>query len=491
MISWMQKHNKYLVWTIWVATIAFIGAGFVGWGSFDFGSKAGNVAKVGEIEIPQSKLNMVYSNLYNEYNQKMQGQLDEAKAKELGLVQQAFATIAVQAKILNFAKENGIIVSDEEVAKRLQTIKFFQEKGVFKREFYDRFLKSQRLTPKDFEKTLREELTITKTLDLLNVEALPFEEEVFSSAFNIADKLSYTVLSPDDINITINESDVKAYWETQKENFMTEKQYKFSVVWTESSTTEVTDQELKTYFTENSFNYTDASGKQLSFEEAKENVKKDLKLKKTKKSAQKAYIAFKKGNLKETEELTLSVDDLKFTKEMWDKIKKKSVGDMLKPKVVTDRYATIKIEEIIQPRVKNFKEAKAEATALYESQEREKKLLSLAEEKLKNFEETNTTMSPFLSLNKNVNLEPLNAQESLQFIQKLFTSTEEKGMISVSDSIVIYKVREQKVMPLDEKQASLMKQTVNQLKKGSFENNLIKLFDKKYPTEVYMQGLVN
>ena len=24
MISWMQKHNKYLVWTIWIATIAFI-----------------------------------------------------------------------------------------------------------------------------------------------------------------------------------------------------------------------------------------------------------------------------------------------------------------------------------------------------------------------------------------------------------------------------------------------------------------------------------
>ena len=49
MISWMQKHNKYLVWTIWIATIAFIGAGFVGWGSYSFGSKAGNVAKVGDV----------------------------------------------------------------------------------------------------------------------------------------------------------------------------------------------------------------------------------------------------------------------------------------------------------------------------------------------------------------------------------------------------------------------------------------------------------
>ena len=81
----MQKHNKYLVWTIWVATIAFIGAGFVGWGSYDFGSKAGNIAKVGSIEIPQTKLNTAYSNLYNQANNRLQGQLDEKKAKEMGL----------------------------------------------------------------------------------------------------------------------------------------------------------------------------------------------------------------------------------------------------------------------------------------------------------------------------------------------------------------------------------------------------------------------
>ncbi len=120
MISWMQKHNKYLVWTIWVATIAFIGAGFVGWGSYSFGSKAGNVAKVGDIEIKQTKLNMVYSNIYNQYNQAMQGTLDDKKAKEMGLIKQAFAQLATQAKILNFAKDLGIIVSDAEVAQRLQ-----------------------------------------------------------------------------------------------------------------------------------------------------------------------------------------------------------------------------------------------------------------------------------------------------------------------------------------------------------------------------------
>jgi len=211
MISWMQKHNKYLVWTIWVATIAFIGAGFVGWGSYSFGSKAGNVAKVGDIEIKQTKLNMVYSNIYNQYNQAMQGTLDDKKAQEMGLIKQAFARLATQAKILNFAKDLGIIVSDAEVAQKLQTIRAFQKEGVFMKEIYDGYLKSQRLRANAFEETLREELILEKTFSLLSVDTLPLEEEAISAAMNVSDKLAYKVLTNDDLNFVIDEAKVKAY----------------------------------------------------------------------------------------------------------------------------------------------------------------------------------------------------------------------------------------------------------------------------------------
>ena len=39
MITWMQRHKKWLVFTIWTCTIAFVGAGFVGWGAYNYGSK--------------------------------------------------------------------------------------------------------------------------------------------------------------------------------------------------------------------------------------------------------------------------------------------------------------------------------------------------------------------------------------------------------------------------------------------------------------------
>lgn len=491
MISWMQKHNKYLVWTIWVATIAFIGAGFVGWGSYSFGSKAGNVAKVGNIEITQSKLNMVYSNIYNQYNEMLQGKLDEQKAKEMGLINQAFATLAAQAKILNFAQDIGIVVSDEEVAEMLESIKGFQKDGLFNKAVYDGYLKSQRLKAKVFEETLRDDLTINKTLALLQTGSLPLEEETVSAAMNAADKLAYKVLTPSDVNITADEAKIKAYWESQKENFMTEKAYTLSIVWTQSSDTNITDDELKTFYEKNTFNYTDASGKQLLFDEAKEKASRDLKLKKTKKAAQKSYIAFKKDELESSEETTLPVDDPKLTKELWDEIGQKSIGDILKPKVVGSRYATVKINSIKEPEVMSFEEAKVRVTAMYTVEAKKEALLTLAKSTLQSLDESNATISDFISLEKHDNLKELNSQESLQFLEKLFTSLKEKGTISISNKVVVYNIMEQKLLGTDGNKTDFVKENVNQMKQRTFETNLIKMLDKKYPTEVYMEGLTN
>lgn len=491
MISWMQKHNKYLVWTIWVATIAFIGAGFVGWGSYTFGSKAGNVAKVGDIEIEQTKLNMVYSNLYNQYNQAMQGALDDKKAQELGLVKQAFARLETQAKVLNFAKDMGIIVSDAEVAQRLQELRIFQKDGAFNKEIYEGYLKSQRMRANVFENTLREEMIIEKTFSLLPTDTLPLEEEAIGAAMNVSDKLAYKVLTNDDLNFVTDIAKVKEFWEMKKENFMTPEMYELSIVWTQSEDTVVTDEEVKTHYEANSFNYTDGEGKQLSYEEAKTLATKDLKIKKTKKAAQKAYIAFKKGQIDTTEKITLPVGDLKLTDEVWSSIKESSAGDIIKPKVVADMYATVKIEKVVPSRIKTFEEAEKEVTALYEDQAKKEALLSLAESTLKNFDQSDVIISDFVKLEENVNLNPLNNKESLQFLQKLFTSTKEKGIISVFDKVIVYNILEQKLQPMDENQTAFVKETVDTLKQTTFESNLIKMLDKQYPTEVYMGGLTN
>ena len=214
-------------------------------------------------------------------------------------------------------------------------------------------------------------------------------------------------------------------------------------------------------------------------------------MKKTKKSAQKAYIAFKKGKVDNSEKLTLALNDPTLSNDIWNAVKEKSVGDILKPKVVADRYATVKIENVVLPKVKTFEDAKEEVLVLYSEQAKKEALLALAESTLKNFDQNDAIISDFVKLEENVNLKPLNNQESLQFLQKLFTSTKEKGIISVLDKVIVYNILEQRLSPMDSNRTVLLKETVNRLKQNTFESNLIKMLTKKYPTEVYMGGLTN
>ena len=172
MIAWMQKHNKYLVVTIWIATIAFIGAGFVGWGSYKYGKKAESIAQVGDVEISQSKFDFTYRNLYREYNDLFKGQFDEAKAKEIGLVKKVFDTLVMQAYLLNLANEYGIVVSERELADYIASLPTFQNGGVFSREIYDAYLQNNAMKAKNFEAILRDDIRISKLMKLLSYSSI-------------------------------------------------------------------------------------------------------------------------------------------------------------------------------------------------------------------------------------------------------------------------------------------------------------------------------
>jgi len=488
MISWMQKHNKYLIVTIWIATIAFIGAGFVGWGSYQYGSKASNVAQVGDIKIHQTKLDMSYRNIYQQYNQMLQGKLDDKKAKEMGLIKQAFRSLVTQAQLLNLAQEFGIVVSEQEVYNKIASIPSFQTKGKLDEKVYRSYLTSQRLKAKDFEAIIHDEAVIEKLLSLLDSSVLPFEEKVLSSAVSVSDKISYIVLNKDDINVTITQSDVKTFWEKNKASYITTKSYKMDIVWTETQDTEVTEKEISDHYAQNSFNYVDSEGKQELLKDATERVTADVKMKKSKKSAQKQYISYKKGKIEKSETIEVTVDDNRFSETLWKEIKESQVASIMKPKAVKDRYATIKIVEIVEPREMSFEEAKEKATTAFEEEKTQELLAKLAQEKLDNFDVNNSITSPYISLDSSDNLNLLNKQETLQFTQKLFTSQESSGIIQVTNKSIVYKIVDQKIVS-DKKSENLPIEAMNQMKKQNFESNLIQSLDKKYKTQVFVEGL--
>jgi len=485
----MQKHNKYLIVTIWVATIAFIGAGFVGWGSYQYGSKASAIGQVGDVEITQEKFDMTYQNLYNQYNERFNGKFDNAKAQEIGLPAQAFNTLASQAQLLNLAKQYGIVVSDEELGRYVTSIEGFQKDGVFDKVIYATYLKNRGLKTKTFESVLRDELTVQKLMNLIDMDAVSMETDVLASALSIADKVAYKVITPSEVTVELSEADLKSYWEQFKEKYVTARSYVLEILWTDSEGTEVTEKEVHDFYDKNSYNYVGADGKQFTFEQAKAIVEKDYKVKKTKKEALKAYVAFKKGERKANETKTVTENSPEFTSALWEELSKTKPGDLLKPKVTGSKYATVKVMQIIEPKTKTFAEAQSQVKAELTAQKRDELLEARSKEMLKNIDKEQLVTTDWMTMSKFDNMSPLSQQETLQFLQKLFTSSAKNGMITISNSIVIYKIVEQKMDNIDNNLSKMVKGNVDNIKRSVFEANLFKTLNEKYPAQKFVKGI--
>ena len=484
MISWMQKNNKFLIITIWIATISFIFTGATY--GFSYGLKSNNIGKVGSVDLKRDRFAMEYSNLFNRYNQMMQGKFDNEQAKRMGLEQQVLNSMATQAKVLNLAKEFGIVATDEETGAKLASFPAFQTNGQFDRTIYDTFIKNSKFQQDTFEDSLKDQIIIEKTLDMLSSNGLENEYRAFELAFEVADKFKYHLLSANDVNVTIDESKLKAFWEARKDQYQTAKKYTLDIQWTETKETNVTEKEIQTFYNENKFNYTDKEGKILPLADVKAWVTDDVKVKNSKKIAYKRYLKWKKGDLQKTETLTLDLNDPKLSKELWAEITTKAKDDLLKPKVVDKRYAAVKIVDTVEPVTKTFNEIKETIRPLYKTEANREALLLLAEKKLTTIDTDETNVSNFITLDnaEKQNL-GLNQQEMGDLISKLFTSEREKGIIPIGSNIIVYKIVEQKLITLDSNNSSELYKSADQVKKQGFETSLIKKLDKMYPTEFY------
>ncbi len=489
MIAWMQKNNKYLVVTIWIATIAFIGAGFVGWGSYKYGSKSGAIAKVGKVKISQEKYQFSYQNLYQEVSKSFGGQFDDAKAKSLGLSNQVFQTLVIQAYWLNLAKDYGIVVSDNELANSIVSIPAFQEKGVFSKRDYNAFLDSRGLNSKSFEAIFRDELIVQKLMKLIDKQSVPYERNVISSALGVEDKIKYQVLSSNDINVSVDEVAVKKYWKEHKDSYKTPKMFKLSLLWTETSDLNVSKDTLKEFYRKNSFNYTSNNGKTLSFKEAYKSLLKDYRLKKAKKRALLDYIALKKGKKSPTKTEIFIKGDKKLSSELWKEIITHNVGELIKPKAVGDRYVTVRIEKEIPSHIMSFEEAKKEVVRAWIAKQKSKLLLEKAKDILKDSTKL-IYESKYLKLSYSGKITPLNSIESMEFLKKLFLSNHKKGIIPIRRGrVVAYLIVSQKIAKADSNLSTGIKAVADQIKRRSLEQNLLKELSKRYPVEKFVKGL--
>lgn len=450
MITWMQRHRKYLVITIWISTIAFLGAGSVGWGDYKYGDKAGAVAKVGDITITQEELQKSYSALFNQYNQMFQGKLDEKQAKEMGLQHQALKNLVDQALILNLAAKYSLTISDKELFTMIKNQTSFVRNGHFDKQHYTEILKQNHLTPQQYETSVRRELLIQKVLYLFSPNSSPLEEQVLASALGVADKVEYKLLTPDMVSISVNDTALKTYWEKNKNAYKKVASYDVSV--------------------------------------AHPHIDPTLDDSAASKEALHRYIDFKKGTLPSSvsvEKINLPANSTLFPPEILKEIAALNAQKpFLKPRKVDGQYVIIKLEKLNPPMAQSYEEAFQEVTRDYTHELKKNGLQTMAKNTFATF---HGIESDFITQKENKPLAGLTPQESTEFLTKLFSAKQKRGFLALQDgNVLLYNISNQKLLY---NTAITDSSSILKLKQDLLDQKLLKKLTATYPIEIYAEGI--
>jgi len=458
MIEWMQTHRKWLVITIWVATIAFIGAGFVGWGQFQFGRKADEIARVGDIPVTIQDVQKEYNDLFDSFNKALGGRLDDAMAKKMGLDKLAINRAIQKALLRAYAKDLGLYVTDEEVAKEI--LKIFKSK-----QEYKKYLKANNLKAAEFEKSLKKDLLIQKLLTLLNIK--PSKEEILtiaSSLFN-SDNVKIKILKKPKVKLT--EDEVKKYWQKHKNEFLSNEKYKIAYIIIPLNQ-KVDEELLKEFYEKNKLNYKDKNGKILPFEKAKDKVLVDYLAKKLKKEAILEYKKLKTLKTKYKEAVVELNNNLIPPNEMQELIKNK----ILKPKVINNSYIIAKLLKTIKPQPLPYKKAKDLVAKILQEKKAKEELIKRAKKLVNNgFDAKELGFITKYDVQK-IPLNPILAQE---FLFEMFKSTKKRDFVllpkNAPEVAVVYEILEQRL--LEKEKYKEHKKEVKELTKNLLDEELL------------------
>ncbi|MDQ1339497.1 MAG: peptidylprolyl isomerase [Campylobacterota bacterium] len=486
MITWMQQKKKMLVVVMWITVLAFVGAGFVGWGSYQYGSKSSSVAKVGDVEIKRAELQNEYNRLYSYYSQLFEGELPQEQADELQKI--AMQRLIDQAYLMNLADKFGVVVSDDEVASAIVNMQDFKKDGVFNKEFYISVLKNARISVEDFENSIKRDILLNKIVNLFDFNLLNSEKSAILSSVFLADDISIKTIDEKDVKISISDKEVEEFWSKSKQNYMSEPSYEISYIEVKKSNFEASEEEAKEYFEKNRAEFATLEHAPNSFEEVKEKAIDLAKLKKAKTQALKERIAFKKDGVDsiKTKKIYLTNDMIPF--EDMQEIESKLTKEVSKPIQTKDGFVVLKVLNRFAPEPLIFTDAKEKAKGDLKNQKMQVLLEESAQKEVKNFEGKRVG---FVTKNDVDMLSQLSAEEASFFLNQLFGSPKKTGYVKLDKKIVLYKILEQKLFVDNkiEENVDFIESNSKQIKKSLIDVEIIKHLQKEYKVQKYYEGV--
>lgn len=485
MITWMQRHKKWLVVTIWISTIAFVGAGFVGWGSYDYGSKGGVVAKVGSREVTVDEYSQEYNNLFQEYSRLFGDSFNKELAEQMGLRDIAFRQVLEKNLLLNFADSLDLETTNEDIAKELVKYEMFLKDGQFDKDTYIKVLNQNRMSPKEFEDSLKNNILFSKVQTLFNVKANNKEIENISKLLFLEDDLKIKIIDSEKFEVEVDENELKEFWEKNKNLYQSEKIYSLDIKEYEIKASNPSEDEIKDQYDRFKSDYRFEDGKIKTLEEAREEVIFDIDEKLARKEALTLYLQLKKDEVKFDKTESFEESKLFFNEENLEKVKALKVGEVLKPILEDKKYYIVKLNELKKEEALSFDLAKSYAKIDFEKELRAKELDKESTKALENFEGDEVLAVNRESISK---FPELSQEEAASFLNQLFESTNKKAVINIGTKAVVYEITASRWGKYDSAKNDSIEGLIDQIQSTELITNLLKKLETKYSIKTSIQG---
>jgi len=225
MLTTMRQSIRSLQSILWLVIAAFIITIFYAWGKGGAANNpSGILAWVDGEEILYRDYAQELYNLRLSVEQAMGGKsMDPAMEEKLGLKRRALDNLIQRRMLANAAEEAGIAVSDAELSDAIRATPAFQEGGLFRKEFYDGFLRNRRMTADIFEASQRELLKSIHLSQLVRGSLAVSDDEVAEAYRQQAERVraAFCVLPATQLRnrVTITEDELIAYHAAHAENY--------------------------------------------------------------------------------------------------------------------------------------------------------------------------------------------------------------------------------------------------------------------------------
>ena len=259
----MRREKKLLLSLLLVPLIfglvAYLVPGMPGgvWGGGMGGTAVANVAGA---EITAQE----FSTAYQRFLRTNQFPYDRQFLKTLQIDRQILNQLISRETLLADAKRLGIDATANDIQQKILALPYFRDNGSFVFSRYEAILKQNGLTAQQFEDDVREEIIQDKLKNLITdwvtVSDIELEEDFRNRNEKV--KVSYVIFDPSMYvkSVTIQETEIKAYYDQNKENFRVPEQRKVKYLFVDTGSlrdsVQISDAEVKSYYQQNLSTYT-------------------------------------------------------------------------------------------------------------------------------------------------------------------------------------------------------------------------------------------